>query len=482
MKTRLFLLSLSAVVLLSQIACGEAQSNDAETEMTMTLSADTDETTESTGLEPKDFNGYTFRMLRFDQAWNNMQLDAESETGDTLNDAIYRRNRIVEEECGILLEDMSVSAGQIESMVQKNVAGGTNDFDVVWGQTISMLNMAQNGFLLELNTEVPYINLSKPWWTQSANECFSIINKLYVAVNDISLSYFDSVMLMAMNMRIAEEYQLDDPYELVHNGKWTMDAESKMLVTVTSDINGDGQYTIKDDLFGIFGMSEEYLSLCTASGCQIILKDENDIPYLAISDEKFMNAFEKAISILNQGNVFANFRLPEYKIDTGDLSTFTDGRALFFSDVLYWLSGMRDMKDDFAILPRPKYDESQDEYYSSVHETAAIMGIPVTSNTEICGHVIETLAFESYKTVIPQYYNMVLSQKFARDEDSIEMLDIIFKNRIIDLGVIYNWGNVNTQLKAYAEKSNSDIASFAASISSQIETSIEKMVDAYRNN
>ena len=110
------------------------------------------------------------------------------------------------------------------------------------------------------------------------------------------------------------------------------------------------------------------------------------------------------------------------------------------------------------------------------------MGIPVTSNKEICGHVIETLAFESYKTVIPQYYNMVLSQKFARDEDSIEMLDIVFKNRIIDLGVVYNWGNVNTQLKAYAEKSNSDIASFAASISSQIEASIEKMVDAYRNN
>ena len=55
-------------------------------------------------------------------------------------------------------------------------------------------------FLLELNTEVPYINLSKPWWTQSANECFSIINKLYVAVNDISLSYFDSVMPMAMNI------------------------------------------------------------------------------------------------------------------------------------------------------------------------------------------------------------------------------------------------------------------------------------------
>lgn len=471
-----------AALLLAQASCA---AKDTEPSGTLDKSTDTQtaqettvETEITTGLEAKDFGGAVFTMLHFEQGWNNMMMDAEAETGETLNDAIYKRNRKVEEMCNVVLKEDIMS--DISGAVIRCVSGDSGDFDVAWGQTQTMMNLAKGAYLLDLYEDVPYIDLSKPWWTKSANDSFSIINRLFVGVNDISLSYFDSVMPLAMNMRIAKQYGLDDPYELVRSGKWTMDAEAKMLTEVTADINGDGKYTLKEDMFGIFGMSEEYASLCVAGGCLIIRKDENDIPYLAITDEAFINTFEKAVEILGQSNVFANFRLPQFKIGEGDLSTFTEGRALFFSDVLFWLSGMRNMEDDFAILPRPKYDESQETYYSSVHESAAIMGIPVTSDPEKCGYLLETLACESYKIVIPAYYDVVLSQKFARDADSIEMLDIIFRNRVSDLGTIYDWGGVYTQLRKLGEKSETDVASLAAKVQKSVDKKINEMVEAYQ--
>ena len=41
------------------------------------------------------------------------------------------------------------------------------------------------------------------------------------------------------------------------------------------------------------------------------------------------------------------------------------------------------------------------------------------------------------ESVIPTYYELVLKRKTIRDEESAQMLDIIFSNRIYDLSCFY---------------------------------------------
>ena len=48
--------------------------------------------------------------------------------------------------------------------------------------------------------------------------------------------------------------------------------------------------------------------------------------------------------------------------------------------------------------------------------------------------VLEALASSSATTVETAYYDIVLKKQAARDEDSSAMLDIIFANRVFDLG------------------------------------------------
>ena len=78
--------------------------------------------------------------------------------------------------------------------------------------------------------------------------------------------------------------------------------------------------------------------------------------------------------------------------------------------------------------------------------------IPVTTDPDFTGYVTEEIAFESYKTVIPAYYYTVLSVKYARDEDSVEMLDIIFESRVCDLGILLDIGSVYSKIMKMGEK------------------------------
>ena len=450
--------------------------------------AETNETgeTETVRLYPdvpeKNYDGYSFIILNIDPStmhWATHTLVAEQQNGDVLNDSIYNRNMEVEEKLGIKVENTIVAHSAIASKIQSAVAADLHEFDAAMLGIEGQGNLGHGGYLANWK-DVPYVNLEKPWWSKATNDEISIKNRLFFAAGDISIAYYDAVMPLAMNITMANNYNLETPYELVLSSKWTADKEAEMMKAVTEDLDGDGVMTVSDR-FGMFGMSEEYSALLIAFNEKYIIKDNDDVPYLAINAESFQRAFEKAIQTMNNDDVFLNYRLPRFDKTGSGLSLvhiFPNGQALFTSDVLFHLSKYRSMEDDIAILPRPKYDEAQEKYYSYIHPSAVLMCIPSTNpDIERTGIILETLAAYSKYTVIETYYNIVLSQKYARDESSIKMLDIIFGDRVADLGSIFNWGSVRSSVEKQGTESNTDIASLYAKIGTQVKTAIEKIIE-----
>ena len=121
--------------------------------------------------------------------------------------------------------------------------------------------------------------------------------------------------------------------------------------------------------------------------------------------------------------------------------TFREGRALFYATPMTNVVGFRDMEDDFGILPYPKLDAEQENYYSTAMDNFSFLLMPVdVKNVENAGLITEALAAESYRTVIPAFYDTVLKTKVSRDDDSAEMLDIVRDNLIFNLG--YSFSNV----------------------------------------
>ena len=337
------------------------------------------------------------------------------------------------------------------------------------------LTFAQDGLIYSIK-ELPHIDLTKPWWSQKMNEALSIHNKLYFAYGDYNLTTFDYTHVLVYNKAIAERNQLGNIYDLVNDGKWTFDVYGEMAETATQDLNGD---TVMDenDIFGFVSDAKQVLpDFWIAGGVTSISKDADDTPIFTLEgDEKFYGVIEKIFSITRDNNSWT-----DGVFNKSDVSLFKNGGALFADSSFKGVSGMRDMNDDFGIIPFPKYDEAQDAYYSRVEGGMVTMVPKTNTKLEMTGAVLEALAYESRKTTIHAYYDTALKGKYARDPESVEMLDLIFDGRIYDLGDTY-WCDVlrDGVFQTMFAKDNRDIASVVARVKNQINEAIDKNVEAF---
>ncbi len=106
---------------------------------------------------------------------------------------------------------------------------------------------------------------------------------------------------------------------------------------------------------------------------------------------------------------------------------------------------MRQKVSDFGIIPYPKYEETQDNYYSRVSGGIRMMLVPITNTRlEETSMIMEALHCSAYNYQIPAYYDTVLKSKTANDEESSRMLDIVLANREYDLGDSYWYSAIRT--------------------------------------
>ena len=132
----------------------------------------------------------------------------------------------------------------------------------------------------------------------------------------------------------------------------------------------------------------------------------------------------------------------------------------------------RNMQDSYGILPTPKYDEHQQDYYSYVHDQYSIFMIPITVRSpEMSGAVLEAMAYESYKTLTPAYFEVALKGRYANDPESRKMLDMISNNVLVDTAIIY--GGFFSYPAAHILRSNMDYGN--SSVASTYEGYARKM-------
>ena len=91
---------------------------------------------------------------------------------------------------------------------------------------------------------------------------------------------------------------------------------------------------------------------------------------------------------------------------------------------------------------------------------------------------MDALAYESYRDVLPVYYEQKVSQKGLRNDDSIEMLDIVRANRYTNFGEIFGWTNaLQHAIHGKVSTGRGDIASLIASNMKTIEKAIETTME-----
>lgn len=438
----------------------------------------------------KDFEGYEYRILSRAESyalWTGTDADAEEENGDLINDAVYKRNRIIEEKYNIQI--VAKPSEDIPASAKNAIMSGSDEYDIMMGPLANGFAnvLSMGGMLLDLKT-IPYLDLEKPWYDQKANTHLTISNKLYVTMSDIGKVDKDATWSYLFNKQLISDYSLENPYQLVRDGKWTIDKMLEMCKGISRDLNGDGAMGI-EDMYGYAGETYNMYLALLSSGSSIAKKDANDLPLYTGLDDMGINTFHKFLEMM--GDKTLTLRADDYYSSgltvwggTGIMDTaFMEDRILFFDTSMARVQFYRNMASDFGIIPPPKRDEAQKEYICSVSANSTnSLTIPTTiSNVERTGIITDALAAESLYTLIPAYYELQLKTKFARDDESAEMLDIIFAGRMFDLALIYDWAGVTSTFSTATQNNSPDIVSALAKIENKVIAAIEKTIEAYEN-
>jgi len=115
----------------------------------------------------------------------------------------------------------------------------------------------------------------------------------------------------------------------------------------------------------------------------------------------------------------------------------------------------------------------------------SVLGVPITaSDTEMISIITESLNVESYKTLYPTYYEQALQNKYSRDEESIEMINLLMEGRNFDFSTLFSTETnyVYTLFREVVSSKSTDFASRYAGKEKQALNGLAKILEAYEKN
>ncbi len=433
-----------------------------------------------------------------DSEWSCNDFYQESESEDPVPNAVLQRNKVIESTFGVTVKTIEgVSSASINDMVIKSHNAGDIEYDLVMQNMNRCYTLAQGNYLMNLDN-VENLNLESESWDQSYLNQTSIGEQNYFATGEITTIDNDATWVMMFNKKLADKRDVTATlggktiYETVKDGKWTMDT----LLTLAKDVYEDktGDDVTSDDTYGIATTIDFIEGLFYGTGAKIVKKNDADEPELKFYTKHNMEVLDKVIEIYYKANK-VSFDCHDYINENPQAhliaqEMFESDRALFYSEVMQCAIRLRDMNTDFGIIPVPKFNESQKNYTTfSVASVTLMCCFPKVlekdqSRVAMSGAIAQALAVEGRKILTPAYYEKSLIGKGTRDEESQEMLEIIFKNRTADLGYITandDISSIFSAMRNMVKNGKNDIASLNKRYEKRVTSALNEMTESFED-
>ena len=437
------------------------------------------------------YDGYVFTVLAHRENsddWyapdpREIILSEEQDADEPINDAVFRRNAVLTERYSIEFD--MVTNTEEHNLLRKTVNSGDDTYDAVIIFNNNVSAVIGHGTLVNTG-DLPYIDLNKPWWDPSIN-AMSIANKNFLLAGDLLILDNEATNALIFNKDLIQSLGLGLPYDMVKEGKWTMDEMERMIKGAAMDLDGGG---MKPDSsrWGFVGYNDTLHALLVGGGGLLMEKDGDDLPIVTFIEQRNLAVIEKAMDIMYNKEEVLNIQSDIADGGTNSVnwlrayhSAFEEDRALFMWVRMRVVEKFRGMDSDFGIIPMPKFDENQENYQSVVNAyTGVLLGVPKTAgDLDRTSVILEAMSAESKYTLQPAYYDVVLQRKFARDEESSEMLDIIFGNRVYDIAGIYfqeTWLEFIRLCEGNGRQGDRNITSYYDKKQNSIQKAIDKVV------
>lgn len=431
-------------------------------------------------LPKENYGGYVFKIIgRHGGIF--LTFPEEEETGDPVNDALYNRNRATEEYFNVKIKNIDFS-DQFE--ISQNVKNSVNAQDGAYDMVLNSLTnglgtIAPQGLLYDLNS-MDHLRPDEEWWCKSLYDDMQVNGRIFYSAGPICPFFYDAPFVCAYNKTLAADLDMGNINQLALNGEWTAGRLSELIKDANRDINGNGKMD-REDFFGLASDPTVGTALAFAFGQKMTIRDDERHFKLNFESEAMVNAVNLCADIILDKTSSYNGAVTHSEAYE-EVTPFKDNRVIFLIVPMGVVDiYLRDMKDDYGIIPLPKLDSSQDKYYSYGLPFGPVgAGVPVYCDApERTGLIMEMMAQLSHDMVRPAKYDNLLRQKVARDEESQQMLDLIFSNIYFDLNEIQNFGGSRDLVNNVIYGGRGDFVSGYEKIKDKAEKDIQELVDAY---
>ncbi len=379
---------------------------------------------------------YTARSIKVDDL-----------TGDSVDTKIYERNKTIESRFGITIE--SIMQGDAINTLQSNISSvlqaGDPDYDVIAGYQFFDLNMATLGYVLDINTldqyGANYIDIEADYWATDYIKNMHYGDPIYWLSGDLSLRFVGGQYCTFVNSRIYDSVlkeKYGSVYDIVKEGRWTLDLLGEMAALCYRDLNTNEKPDEADVLGMVVEVGQDMSDgIAIGAGVTWSVRNPDGSISVTLGGPRTMEFSSKYYQMINSGY----FYNPASSDSVTQMTVFKNGNVAFTINKLYQSEVyLREMEDNFYIIPTPKFNQTQTEHYTGLHDGNTIFGITYCSDAIAASAVaLEALAAESLRTVTPEFYEFALKFKYTRDDEASEMIDLIKECAYSDF--VFVWGN-----------------------------------------
>ena len=443
---RIFSLLLMLAMLLTVAACASSDTGNSN------VTSDSPVTTEKKedpngisqlyreqedGLPSLNFDGEPIRFLTLKSSYiKGDEIWVEELNSEPLNDSIYNRNMYVMDRFNCKIENDFAEAAMLEKKLEIILNSDEDYYHVIGHEAAPALNLSLEGYFHDLNDlESDYIDFDAPWWSAQFFDATGIDDRVYVLAGSLSLSLTRSIHVTYFNKRIAVDEGIEDLYSVVNDGKWTIDYQNELVSGMYRELNGNDTRD-DDDFYGyctpMYWSTDSYWS---AFDIDILSRDDSGRFEFVLNEEKAYDGLLKILELCYGDGAHIEVAGGKKSNDV-----FVSGNAFMLTQRLDLAEtpAFRNMDDDYGVLPMPKFNENQKEYYSMPIEIFQTYAVPRTATQpEKATAVLEALCAETWRKVIPTYSELVLKGKYLNDPQSRTMFDNIITNVKIDAGIMY---------------------------------------------
>lgn len=181
------------------VSCSDSDSGDDILPERSTPSEENETAEPRPVLPDKDYEGYEFVMqcaVRHPTIIPNY-FTVESENGDVLNDAVYKRNLSAAEKYNVKIT--ADTTGVSTAVARSAILAGDDHYDLMLGGTSVMGTLAFEKLLLDLN-EMEFFNLDMPWWDTELNKGLTIANRLFFGSGSLITTNSDATYIVRLTL------------------------------------------------------------------------------------------------------------------------------------------------------------------------------------------------------------------------------------------------------------------------------------------